>query len=89
MKKKVSKKMSLISSLRAKSFSLLYKMSYITHYLQTYGNNTMHPLPADAYLAGRGCKEANKKTIILQGSKKLLKPLENNQRIHRKNWLNV
>jgi hypothetical protein len=45
----------IISSLRAKSFSLLYKISYITHNLQTYGNNTMHPLPPDAYLAGRGC----------------------------------
>jgi hypothetical protein len=50
-----SKKMSIISSLRAKSFPLLYKISYISHNLQTYGNNTIHLFPADAYIAGRGC----------------------------------
>jgi hypothetical protein len=31
-------------------------------------------------------KEANKKLIIVKGSEKLLKDLENHQRIHRKNF---
>ncbi len=34
-------------------------------------------------------KEANKKLIIIQGSEKLLKDLENHRRTHRKYWLTL